>query len=527
MPRDAVGYTGPSRLMSNYGWVQNTSNLSTVRDTVELLPAEGISHNDLMRRIYAFRADRGEIRQKWTWDARCRIKAICACGMAELDRDNAGYRLTACGRELQQAPRSTKMYRGNRVLSPEEVRIFQKGLLTSPPVIRVLTLLQDALRSGSLPLHKYDVGGRLGFVGDIGFTHFEPEYVVLMGRSFNDMEGDADKWARTILSWLTQVGWAVRTEPVVIGRQSLARFTAAPEVDRVLRYAAKSTVKYVPQEMLCSDHHPFPNVIQQRRAAILQVLSKTSAIQLEDLLHALHQDGMACDEETLRFDLLNLAQAGLHIVHEGTLYALRDKIQLDRLPDKPAGTIDMDFVEKEIQHYVTLYADTLPSRLVDNLIRYGYGGQKTAALFESAIDKLCRLIGYDSVCLGQGHGRVADVLAKYRTTPYPRSYALILDAKATSRYAFPAADVRKMKEYIGRHGPDLLAEGIPQHAFAFVSMDFERPDAHLLEIAGETGVNGTAITVYDLLALGDAVLQKKAEIGSLFSSFTTNTRYHG
>ena len=42
---DNIGYTGPSKLMDNYGWVQNTSNLSTVRETVDLIPEEGIDHN--------------------------------------------------------------------------------------------------------------------------------------------------------------------------------------------------------------------------------------------------------------------------------------------------------------------------------------------------------------------------------------------------------------------------------------------------------------------------------------------------
>lgn len=39
---DTNSYKKPSRLMNNYGWVQNTSNLSTVRDTVELVPIGGI-----------------------------------------------------------------------------------------------------------------------------------------------------------------------------------------------------------------------------------------------------------------------------------------------------------------------------------------------------------------------------------------------------------------------------------------------------------------------------------------------------
>lgn len=51
---DNIGYTGKSQLMDNYGWVQNTSNLSTIRDTVDLIPSEGVDHNSLMRSIYTF-----------------------------------------------------------------------------------------------------------------------------------------------------------------------------------------------------------------------------------------------------------------------------------------------------------------------------------------------------------------------------------------------------------------------------------------------------------------------------------------
>lgn len=194
-------YAGNGKLMKNYGWVQNTSNLSTVRDTVELVPEESINHNELMRRIYAYRTELGNIKKKWTWDARCRIKAICATGMVEIDRDCQGYHLTELGKQLCSAPKSTIMRRGNRELSNEEKELFRKGLLTNPPVIRVLTILNDSRKAAKGPMSKYDVGSQLGFVGDIGFTHFEAEFVARNGKSFNDAEGDADKWARTIISW--------------------------------------------------------------------------------------------------------------------------------------------------------------------------------------------------------------------------------------------------------------------------------------------------------------------------------------
>lgn len=315
-----IGYTGKSQLMDNYGWVQNTSNLSTVRDTVDLVPSDGIDHNSLMRMIYLFRQEKGDLKKKWEWDARCRIKAICATGMVELDRSIAGYRLTPLGEELKQSPHSTTFFRGKRVLSSEEKEIFKKGLLTNPPVIRVLAVLNDSRRNGNVPLSKYEVGSQLGFVGDIGFTHFEAEYVALMGKSFNDKEGDADKWARTIISWLSQVGWVITADSVEIYGRTLPRYTTTFEVDRVLQYNAKSTTKYVPQEMLCSDHHAFPKVVQERRVSIIKELSNSSAVKVDDLLAALNSDGIEIDTETLKFDLINLKQAGILEVEDGHKY---------------------------------------------------------------------------------------------------------------------------------------------------------------------------------------------------------------
>ena len=162
---------------------------------------------------------------------------------------------------------------------------------------------------------------------------------------------------------------------------------------------------------------------------------------------------------------------------------------------------------------------------MDNLIRYGYDGTNSAALFEMTIDRFFSNMGYESQCLGQGHGRVADVIAKYRASSYPRSYGLIIDAKAYERYTFPADDVRKMKEYINLHGQELLQDMIPRHAFAFISMAFSDPDEKLEEISNDTAVRGTAIDVFTLLELGSKVAKKELSIADLYDSFTINKLY--
>ena len=390
----------------------------------------------------------------------------------------------------------------------------------------VLNLLNESRRNGKGAMSKYDVGGQLGFAGDVGFTHFEAEFVAQSGKSFNNAEGDADKWARTIISWLVQTGWVVREGSREVRGKSLPLFTTTYDVDRVLQYAARSAVKYVPQEMLCSNKHPFSGIVRQRRVSILTLLSQKPYMPAAEMVEAMKALEIDTDAETLAFDILNLRQAGIQISKERFFYRLTDKINLDAAsaPPKPVHK-KVDGIEKQIEHYVAIYAESLPPRLVDNLIRYGSDGTNSAALFEMAVGKLFSHMGYDSNCLGQGKGRVADVIAKYRDARHPKSYALIIDAKAYEKYPFPAGDIRKMKEYIVFHGGELLQDKIPRHAFAFISMAFTSPDEKFEEIKQDTEVSGTAIDVYTLLKLSSRVAQQQVSISDIYSTFVTNRSY--
>jgi len=372
-------------------------------------------------------------------------------------------------------------------------------------------------------MSKYDIGSRLGFVGDIGFTHLEPEFVVRSGKDFNNVEGTADKWARTIVSWLIQVGWVKEADPIVIYGKRLPRYTTEYEVDRVLSYAARSTVKYIPQEMLCSHRHPFAELVQQRRVSILKSLDQTGYMSTADIIAAVESDGIGIDEKTLAFEIINLQQAGIQIFKEGPYYRLVDRIKLDIPMERSISKHQaVDDVEKQIEHYVTLYCDSLPPRLIDNLIRYGYAGTKDSTLFESTVCSFFSFMGYEAEWLGQGRGKVADVTAKYRASVYPESYGLIIDAKAYSKYTFPTNHVRAMKEYIRHHGKEMLQDMIPKHAFAFVSMSFSTPDEKLSEIAKDTSVNGTAIDAYTLIELSAQVSKQQISIAELYPAFTTN-----
>ena len=264
-------------------------------------------------------------------------------------------------------------------------------------------------------------------------------------------------------------------------------------------------------------------IVKNRRITILKVLKARPYIEADDLLAAVLELGADTDAETLSFDILNLQQAGIQIVKEGSLYRLIDKIKLD-IPAQGCSFVKrkVEGIERNIEHYVAVYADSLPPKLVDNLIRYGFDGTNSAALFEAAVERIFSLMGFNAQHLGQGYGRVADVIARYCGPVYAKSYGIIIDAKAYEKYTFPANDIRKMKEYICLHGQELMKDSIPNHAFAFVSMAFSEPDRHLEEIAHDTAVNGTAIDVFTLLELGSKVAKNELAISNLYPKFITN-----
>jgi hypothetical protein len=515
-----------NKLMPNYGWVQNTSNLSTVRDALELVDRYGIKHSDLMGKIRQKREDDGNLPSRWSWDTRCRIKALQAMGLVNIDRNIQGYIITDLGIELLNAPIGNEFYNSKRVLTDEEKQIFKKALLTSVPVNRVLKLFKEDMDGSKDGLSKYDIGEKLGIVGDEGFTHLNPSWVVSNGFKFNNKEGDADKWARTMISWLEQVEWIRKCSEKrdVLGTK-LQIYESVEEIRNILRYDAKRTRKQVLSEMLCSNHHPLAKNLQLRRAKILEVLQ--AAITIESIVNKLIDDGIQIDNDIVHYELINLEQIGFEIRNDGMNYVLVDRIKLDINPIlldeyQPVQTTG---VEKNILDAVLRYQSSVPPKLVDNLIRYGNDGTKGQE-FESVVADYFTFLGYETTYLGQGRGRVADVIAKYRDTNYQNSYAVIVDAKATNtQYNFPAPDIRKMKEYINEHGMELLHDLIPRHSFSFVSSSFSNPNSKVQEIASDTAVNGCYIKVDTLLELGEKVSQGVVSISTLYGNYIVNDEF--
>jgi hypothetical protein len=92
--------------------------------------------------------------------------------------------------------------------------------------------------------------------------------------------------------------------------------------------------------------------------------------------------------------------------------------------------------------------------------------------FERRVGIALRLLGLEVEKLGQGSGRVADGIARYR----PGRWALIYDAKLRRAGFVLGTEDRKFREYVEHHGRQLSREGIDSIYFGVVSSSFARKD---------------------------------------------------
>ena len=89
------------------------------------------------------------------WTAEGFLRWAISCGLLEYVKDDDKCKITPLGEELANAPDN----------SPAETEALTKALLSYPPVIRILSLLEAQDEQT-----KFDLGSKLGFKGEMGFT---------------------------------------------------------------------------------------------------------------------------------------------------------------------------------------------------------------------------------------------------------------------------------------------------------------------------------------------------------------------
>lgn len=143
------------------------------------------------------------------WTADGFIRWAVSLGFLDYNYSNDTCSITPAGISLVNATEEK-----------EKNAILGQAFLSYPPVCRVLGLLLEGKH-----LTKFEIGAKLGFTDEAGFTSFPQNIWVQAYEECtdesekntmrSDTEGSSDKYARMICNWLQSIGWVDKRPKIV------------------------------------------------------------------------------------------------------------------------------------------------------------------------------------------------------------------------------------------------------------------------------------------------------------------------
>lgn len=272
------------------------------------------------------------------WTAEGFLRWAISCGLLEYVKDYDKCKITPLGEELANAPDN----------SPAETEALTKALLSYPPVIRILSLLEAQDEQT-----KFDLGSKLGFKGEMGFTSMPQDAYLCdyceattAGERTNvrsNEEGDSDKYARGIASWCMQMGWVESNQKDVTETYRRKSYTAKLQTYSITRKGEKALIKargnssnprlarVLMFEMLASNKVSSANYLRFVRACIIKALTSSdkSTDQLKEALKGYELD---VDDTAIKDHIEGLISIGLEITENAGKYRLLDKIECLEIP---------------------------------------------------------------------------------------------------------------------------------------------------------------------------------------------------
>ena len=272
------------------------------------------------------------------WTAEGFLRWAISCGLLEYVKEDDKCKITPLGEELANAPDN----------SPAETEALTKALLSYPPVIRILSLLEAQDEQT-----KFDLGSKLGFKGEMGFTSMPQDAYLCdyceattAGERTNvrsNEEGDSDKYARGIASWCMQMGWVESNQKDVTETYRRKSYTAKLQTYSITRKGEKALIKargnssnprlarVLMFEMLASNKVSSANYLRFVRACIIKALTSSdkSTDQLKEALKGYELD---VDDTAIKDHIEGLISIGLEITENAGKYRLLDKIECLEIP---------------------------------------------------------------------------------------------------------------------------------------------------------------------------------------------------
>lgn len=426
--------------------------------------------------------------------------------------------------------------------SEEETEVLTTAFLSYPPVCRVMSLLGEEEH-----LTKFEIGTRLGFIGEAGFTSI-PQYMILEGlleaetkeektKLLQDTEGTSDKYVRTICSWLLQMGWISKAPKEVTtnmgGKLSSATIpqsykltlrgrTVLKHITGVSRFAR--IPKRVMWDMLATKVAD-RDYLRNRRTHIIKYLegSYRSPRQIKEYLES---KGLKEETETILDDIRSFVNIGLQVKKSGDTYRIMEEIVGLELPEDSELTLPVKSEVSVLKDYLRTHLAHVDHRYLI-LVDLGFDGNsdrdyeiKTAELFTAEL-------GFQGARLGDT--RKPDVCV------YHGRHGLIIDNKAYGKgYSLPIKQADEMYRYIEENKErnerlnsnqwwKVFDESVTHFRFAFISGSFTGGFKDRINlISMRSGIRGAAVNSVNLLLMAEELKSGRLSFEEWFKLFDGN-----
>ena len=477
------------------------------------------------------------------WSAEGYLRWGISCGLMEYVKDTDSCRIMELGMQLANS----------RDDSAEEREAFMRALLSYPPVIRILSLLEKKDNQT-----KFELGSQLGFKGEMGFTSIPQEIYICdyceaetparksLVRS-ND-EGDSDKYARGIASWCTQMGWVESSRKKVTESYRGHSYTADLQTYSITRAGERALIKargnssnprlskILMFEMLASNKAHGADYLRYQRACLVKAFSKTEKT-LEQLQNALKGYDLEVDVASIRDHIDGLQSIGIDISVNGNKYRLLDKIERLEIPSRSACVKDevndiIDRVRKKLAHldhkYLALidlaYSDA-SSRTKKNADAREFEIQ-TANLFSKELS-------FEAMRLGDS--KRPDVIISY-----DRNGTIIDNKSYKGGFNINRTCADEMSRYINENikrsailNPNKWWESfnprVSDYTFLFVTSylrgEFEKQLNYIS--AANSGIKGAAISIENLLYFAEGIKSGKYVPFDFYNNFHNKEMIYG
>lgn len=471
------------------------------------------------------------------WSADGYLRWAISCGLLEYDNFNDTCKISLLGQTLSLSADE----------SAEEYESLATALLSYPPVIRILSLLKETSEQT-----KFELGSQLGFIGELGFTSIPQEIFLYdycnappaeKSEIRSNFEGDSDKYARGIASWLIQMNWVTSHRKNITATYEGKNYSANLQVYSITRAGEKALLKahgnssnpklprIVMFEMLASNKTPNAEYLRLQRAFLLKSISN-SWETLEQIQAILKKENLNLSANAVADHISGLVAIGLNISERQGKYKLLDKITCLAIPEQTSYSSDSVNELKELVRGKLQAVDHKYLILID--LAYSNASitrKKSADAREFEIqtaELLTKELNFSGLRLGDGNR--PDVIIHYGDS------GTIIDNKSyKDGFALDKHNADEMSRYINENRQRI--SGVPSNewwknfpaevknfTFLFVSSFFKGRFADQLTYISKTqgGIKGAAINVENLLYLAEVLKTGKISYHDFFNLFAND-----